>query len=117
MANVKGFEEIQKNLNKFKKEAKGVLTNAVFHGGTLIQNEAKSNHPYKDRTGNLTGSIQAGTPKVRGTKIIEEVTAGMEYAVHVEMKGYPFMFPALEKMSHPINIGIVKLLKAIRWVD
>jgi len=124
---VQGMAELKRNLASFKRQAGDVIEKAVFNGCVMIQNEAKSNHPYTDRTGNLTNSIQAMKPKSRGSKIIGETVAGMEYATAVELgvksgdKGtrrpYPFMFPALEKISPRINREIKDLIKRIRWVE
>ncbi len=129
MAKVTGMAELKRNLALFKIETKMSVVGAVFHGTILIQNEAKTNHPYTDRTGLLTNSIQAVQPKIKGNKIEGEVVAGMGYAADVELGGekveggnpnrraYPFMFPALEKMSQPINRGVMSAIKQIRWVE
>lgn len=126
---VTGLAELKRNLNTFKRKARNVIEDAVYEGATMIANEARQDHGadahakkrYKDITTNLTQSIQEQKPKVRGSKITSDVTAGdvtagMEYAAKVE-QFYPFLFPALEKMSRPINREIMKLLRKIRWIN
>lgn len=122
MAKIEGLDELKRNLDIFEKEAKGNVVGAVFHGAVLIQNEAKSNHPYTDRTQALTNSIQAQPPEVKGTSIIGETIAGQEYAGHVEFgsrnsRPYPFLFPAMEKMSTVIQKGVGDVIKRIKWVE
>jgi len=135
---IKGVEELNKNLEIFKQEAAALLARAVFNGCVLVQNDAKEGHGfeahssgrYQDRTTNLTNSIQAQKPKISGTRIRCETVAGIEYAAVVELGGthtsksgktwqtkpYPFMFPALEKSRNVIVESVTSLLKSIRWI-
>ena len=127
---ITGFKELERNLKEFKNTAEQVLIKGVFYGCVLIQNEAKLNHGagahgkgrYENRTTNLTNSIQATPPKVTANMIKGEVIVGMDYAEKVELgsaksRPYPFLFPALEKMSAPIKKGLQDILKAIKWVN
>jgi len=119
---VKGMEQLKRNLDSFKRESKTVLIKGVFNGNVRIANRAKVDHPYIDRTGNLTGSIQAEKPEVSIDKISGETTAGMEYAPHVELgssnsRPYPFMFPALDAESQGIINGLRSILRTIRWIE
>lgn len=136
---IEGIEELQKNLETFKGEAKDVIVSAVFEGCRVIANEAKLGHElgahstgrYQNRTGNLTNSINEQKPQISETKIRGEVIVGMNYAAVVELGGthtsesgktwesrpYPYLFPAFEKYKSAINEGIKNLLKAIKWVN
>jgi hypothetical protein len=134
---IKGFEQLQTNLETFKKDAKDILVDAIFYGETLIANDARQGHDltahdkgrYQDRTGNLTNSIKEIKPEVTATSISGKVVALMEYAAVVELGGthsengrswrsnpYPYMFPAFEKYKKVIYDSLYKMLKTIKWV-
>lgn len=136
MAEVAGLAELKRNLKFFKYEALIQIMKATYHGVVLIANEARDNHPYTDRTGNLTQSIQTKPAELKGgNKITAEVHAGMEYAAAVELGGtskhkskkgrkysikrpaYPYLLPAMENMSQVVKQGIISVINKIRWVE
>lgn len=84
-----------------------------------IVNDARSNHPYTDRTTNLTQSIQQGPVEVSDKKISGVVEARMEYASFVEFgtsrsKPYPFMLPALLQNLPTFRASIQAAIKRAR---
>ena len=61
--------------------------------------EAQASHPYTDRTGDLTASIEALPAQgdaLDGT-LSASVVAGMDYAGYVEAAGFAFLEPAAER--------------------
>lgn len=73
------------------------IEDAVNRAAGVIAHAAAADHPYTDRTGNLTGSIEA-LPAVRTAEGARGgVLAGMDYASHVEARGYAFLEPAAQR--------------------
>lgn len=70
---------------------------------------AKAKHPYTDRTGNLTKSIQS-VPTAEGAYLSARMPYGsfVEYGT-VRNKAYPYLRPAIEHL--------LKLLKNKRGLD
>jgi len=70
-----------------------------------IAEEARSNHPYQNRTGDLQASTQALEPtgSFYSDTLLGEVVALEDYATYVEDKGYQFLEPALEAKSSQID--------------
>lgn len=72
----------------------GVET-AVQRASEVVAHAARADHPYTDRTGALSASIEA-LPAVRVGEVVRGgVLAGAEYAEHVE-RSHPFLAPALD---------------------
>jgi len=127
---LKGLPELKKNIESFKREVVDVLYKTLFHGLTLIQNEAKLNHEkgahalgrFESKSTNLTQSTQALEPKILGKKIKGTVIAGMNYAEKVELgsaksRPYPFLFPAFEHNEPIIMKELEEIIKKIKWVN
>jgi len=136
---ITGIDEMFKNMDEFKSQVRVLMSEGVFEGCRLIQNDAKEGHHegahsvgrYQNRTGALTNSIDAKKPEIGFTHIIGEVVAGMDYAANVELGGtyktksgktyrtrpYPFLFPALEKYSQEIVKMLQDMIKQIKWVN
>lgn len=73
------------------------IEDAVNRAAGVIAHAAAAEHPYTDRTGDLTGSIEA-LPAVRTAEGARGgVLAGMNYASHVEARGYAFLEPAAQR--------------------
>jgi hypothetical protein len=71
----------------------------------LLETAAKTDHPYQDDTGNLTGSIRGYVAEVTPTLIKGVLSASMEYAVFVELAHggkYAFLLPVIEKHEKDI---------------
>lgn len=73
-----------------------------------VADDARANHPYTDRTGDLTSSIQA----IAGPGLYEaQVFAGTEYASYVEegvsgrSRPYPYLGPASERAEDPARLA------------
>lgn len=123
---IKGLGELKINIERFKDETRNALKRTAFHGATLVQNDAKSNHGsnahamgrFISRHGGsgLVGSIQIKKPVISSNKIRVEVIAGMKYAYRVELF-YPYMFPALESQKNAFKDYAKKAIQMIRWVN
>lgn len=58
---------------------------------------ARADHPYTDRTGALTASLEALPATAQGSIARGGVAAGTDYAEHVERRpGFAFLGPALD---------------------
>lgn len=86
-------------LDKITAEMRPKASATVQKYGWAIANTAATKHPWKLRTGALTGSILSES-RMEGdmTFIIQD---GVEYGVFLElgtskMPAYPFMLPAVE---------------------
>ena len=75
------------------------IEDAVARAAEVIAHAARADHAYTDRSGDLTGSIEA-LPAVRTEDGARGgVVAGMDYASHVEAKGFAFLEPALRSAA------------------
>lgn len=129
MAEIKGLNELKKNLDIFKRQTFDLVKKAIQESAIMIQNEAKQNHGenahatnrYIDRTANLTNSIQATIAQETIDKIMVNVIAGMQYASSVELgtvksRPFPFLFPAYEKNGKILNESIKNIISRIKWI-
>lgn len=91
------------------------IEDAVNRGAGVIAHAARADHPYTDRTGDLSGSIEA-LPAVRTDDGARGgVLAGMDYASHVEAKGYAFLEPAAQRSEGRLDEELDRALEdAIR---
>lgn len=116
---LKGLNQLVKNLTRYPDEViKGCVTAAQI-SQALIVNDAKTDHPYKDRTGNLTNSIQPGAVEVTDQEVTAYVEARMGYATFVEFgtsraHAYPFLTPAMIRQASNFKKSIANALRAIR---
>ena len=82
--------------------------------GFKIEQTAKDNHPYEDRTGNLTRSIYSKVVSEEKQKPVGYVGATMHYARYVEKgtaraRAYPYLNPALiAVMKGAVGMAILK---------
>lgn len=99
-AEILGRDKLVQNLSKFSER----LVDAIVTQTEIVQSRvadfAKRNHPYTDRTGNLTSSIQPGTIVVTNKNVEAEIAARMKYASFVEggtsrARPFPFLHPAI----------------------
>lgn len=84
------------------------LNDAVFRAmaevGEEVAREARDQHPYQNRTGDLERSTQGQQPVGRfmDGSLYVEVTADMPYGQFVAAK-MPFLEPALERAGHAVE--------------
>ena len=102
MAGLRGIAEVEVNLKKITAKQLRRVIIATEMTQTQIVAEAKTNHPYTDRTGDLTRSIDKGRVIETRNSISAEVVATMHYASYVEegtsrSAPYPYLLPAIEK--------------------
>jgi hypothetical protein len=104
MAKIKGVTEINIKIKNFQESRLGRVKTAIEMTQAKVVNEARSNHPYTDRSVNLTNSIQPGPVNVGRLVIQGEVQANMEYASFVEAgtsrsRPFPYLAPAILKSA------------------
>jgi hypothetical protein len=88
------------------------IEDSVGRASEVIAHAARADHPYTDRSGDLTGSIEA-LPVVRTEDGARGgVLAGMTYASHVEAKGYAFLDPAAQRSEGRIDQALDDALEA-----
>ncbi len=109
---VTGTDVIQKNISKYSDRVVEAVTVATQMAQAMIVNDAKNDHPYTDRTQNLTNSIQPGAIEISNEEVVGYVEARMQYATFVEFgtsraKPYPFLTPAVIR-----NMGAYKKIMA-----
>ena len=96
-----GLNDLLRYIDKTKSTVITAVAAAVGQVTIEIAEDAKTNHSFTNRTGNLENSIQPLPVKVDGSTISGGVNAGMEYAKFVEYgtskaAPYPFLTPAVE---------------------
>lgn len=106
-----GRDTLVKNMSSFEAKFVEKLVRAVEVTQALISNFAKQNHPYKDRTGQLTNSIQPSEVTVTETMVEGAILADKDYASYVELgtsksHPYPFLFPALASQQESFRIRV-----------
>ena len=97
---VEGLNHVREAIKKYGENLVQEIVDVTGMIQTRIVDDAKINHPYRDRTGNLTQSIQIGPVAVDDKGVEGVVEARMEYASFVEFgtsrnKPYPYLVPAL----------------------
>lgn len=119
MIEVIGLDNLVKNLSRYPDETiKGCVTAAQM-SQAMIVNDAKTDHPYKDRTGNLTNSIQPGAVEVSDTEVVAYVEARMSYATFVEFgtsraDPYPFLVPAMYRQAKNFRNAVANEIAKIQ---
>ncbi len=115
---VNGVDVIQKNISKYSERVVEAVTVATQMAQAMIVNDAKNDHPYKDRTGNLTNSIQPGAIEISNEEVVGYVEARMQYATFVEFgtsraKPYAFLTPAVIRNMAFYKKAMAKQLDSI----
>ncbi len=95
-ATLNGLEEA---LQELEDETLSGLPAIVETWAQGAAQHARAEHPYTDRTGNLTASIEALPARAVGDRVEGGVVAGMDYASYVDegtsrARPYPYMEPA-----------------------
>lgn len=114
-----GIENLVSNLSKYSDRLLESVVTACQMSQALIVNDAKNDHPYVDRTGNLTNSIQPGEIEITDDEVTAYVEANMEYATFVEFgtsraKPYPFLTPAMLRQAGNFRDTVAAQIKAIQ---
>jgi methylmalonyl-CoA mutase cobalamin-binding subunit len=101
-----GLDAFETRMNEAIDDA---LQAAVERGADVIAYAAKADHPYQDRTGDLTGSIEA-LPAIRAAEGVRGgVLAGMDYAAYVDAR-MPFLDPAARRSEDRIEHELDQLI-------
>lgn len=119
MMEISGIPQLVRNFSRYPNEVMRGVVAATQVVQALIVNDARADHPYKDRTGNLTNSIQPGAVNITDTEVEAYVEARMSYATYVEFgtsraKAYPFLTPAVLRNADKFKKGIAAQVQAIK---
>lgn len=119
MIEVKGLDKLVKNISKYSDEVlKGVVAACQMTQARIV-NDARNDHPYKDRTGNLTNSIVPGEVVIDDKEVTAYVQARMQYASFVEFgtsraRAYPFLTPAMLRNAANFRKAVAQQLGKIK---
>jgi len=97
---VKGLNDVRAAIGKYGKNLAQEIVDITGQVQALVVNDARMNHPYTDRTGNLTQSIQPGPVEATERMVSGVIEARMQYASFVEFgtsraRPFPFLVPAM----------------------
>jgi HK97 gp10 family phage protein len=120
-----GGDALLAKMTRVEQSLEKALLQALDTAGSLVVTEAKANHPYTDRTQNLTNSIEAIPAKREGTVITAGARAGMRYGRRVELgfvgvdslgrryhqKPRAFLGPALRRNRKAITLVVKKAVQ------
>lgn len=118
MITVGGVDEMVRNLSRFSDKALERVAAAAQIAQARIVNDAKNDHPYKDRTGNLTNSIQPGIVQITDAEVDAYVEARMQYASFVEFgtsraHAYPFLTPAMLRYAPQFREDVAREMQRV----
>lgn len=93
------LDGIEEALQELEDEVMEALPGIVTQWAQGAAQHARAEHPYTDRTGDLTASIEALPARTMGDRVEGGVVAGMDYASFVDegtsrARPYPYMEPA-----------------------
>lgn len=97
---VTGVDQVLANLDRVLERLQAGAERAVAAIVELLVEDAKSDHAYTDRTGNLTASIRGAVVEVSVNAVRMAVFAEADYAGIVETMAageYAFLLPAIER--------------------
>lgn len=114
MAQIKGIAQVIRNLSRIEKDTVRNIVDATTAVQAQVINDAKNIVPVV--TGNLRGSIQAGSITVRDEGIEAIVLANAEYASFVEFgtsrqRAQPYLTPALHGNMQTFRRAIAEATK------
>lgn len=95
------LDGIEEALQELEDEVMEALPGIVTQWAQGAAQHARAEHPYTDRTGDLTASIEALPARTMGDRVEGGVVAGMDYASFVDegtsrARPYPYMEPAAQ---------------------
>jgi hypothetical protein len=100
MASSSGIEQVLANLDADVQRKMKLAVDAMETVCQLLQNYAKSEHTYTDRTANTTNSIRGFVAEITPDVIRGVLSAGMEYDVFLELARdgkWAFLLPTITK--------------------
>ncbi len=113
---VLGREALVKNLSDLSGRVLDRLTAAVEISQSEVADEARLNHPYTTRTGQLEHSAQPGQIVITDTTVTGEVVEDKDYASYVELgtsrsRPFPHLFPALTSRAQAFKNRVAFVVK------
>lgn len=118
MNDMRGLQEVLNNIRRKENRMIDKVADAVEKVSAKMSNHAKSGHAgdrahmnkrYRNRTTNLTNSINPDTLKITRKRVEGGIATNVEYAYWVEQR-YPYMFPALKSVKDEFSNRIKKIL-------
>jgi hypothetical protein len=103
--------ELERELATFERRALDGIETAVARAGEIVAEEARSSHPYTDRSYLLTESTHGLDPVSTGDKVLGGVISDTEYAEHVE-RSHPYLAPALERAMPRVEAEAARVIDA-----
>lgn len=94
-----GFDEVFRNLNALEQDFHRRAAVAMDEVGKMLENHARTNHLWKDRSGNTNNSTIGGLSEQTREYVRAVLSAGMTYDVFLELaRGgkWAWLMPAVE---------------------
>lgn len=112
-----GFKQntLSEIVSGIKKQADSALNSVCETGAERMENYAKKNAPWTDRTGNARRTLEGFTDVDRHTRYIG-VCGNMEYSPSLEMlygKKYAILYPAVQEETHYILARLANTVIAV----
>jgi len=104
---LKGDKELIAELDKMNSKVNEELKVAIGEGCILVENEAKTNHPWKTRTARLASSITHNIKRTPSGEYVGKVGTNVEYGKYLEfgtrrMRKFAWLYPAFAKHARQI---------------
>lgn len=104
------FSGLDEAMGHVERAVDGAIEESVANAAEVITFAARADHPYTDRTEQLTQSIEA-LPAVRSGELVHGgVIAGMPYAQYVE-RSHPYLEPAAARSEARIDHDTEEILR------
>ncbi|MBV1816857.1 hypothetical protein ACIR03_02725 [Clostridium cochlearium] len=107
------IESVLNGLSEFEMKSKAAIGVYADTAGKKLEEHAKKNAPWTDRTGLARKTIEGGK-EWDSEKCIVYVAGNMEYSPYLELcndKRYATLKPAVDKLSPEILNGLNKILE------
>lgn len=91
------------------------IEDALERWGILVVEDIKTDHPYTDRTGNLTASVHWKIVNARTNAVSLHIGSEISYADSVEFgttrtRPYPFIYPKIYQHLPVLSVYLSKAL-------
>jgi HK97 gp10 family phage protein len=105
----------ERALAAMQAEAERALSPAMVEAAALVADEARADHPYEDRTGDLTARTVPGAIVAHGDTLTVQLVGDTEYGGFVDegtarMAARPFLRPAFDRREDDAAHTVVEHL-------
>jgi HK97 gp10 family phage protein len=95
-------DDLERALVDMQASVERELPPAMLHVAEMVADEARSNHPYQDRSGDLTAMTVPGSVTMHGDTVTAQTVGETEYGGFVDegtthMAARPFLKPAFDR--------------------